>query len=354
MKIMAPINCPEQVPPLLEAGAKEFYCGVLDGILPAGTITVEEINREPRADSSLPDLATLARAVWAANAGGARVYVTFNALYYAPEQYQWLLESIGRVRDLGAEIIVADLGLMLLLAAQHPPIPFALSKVGGADNQEAVAFYRELGATRIIISEHWHLQEMARLVGSLGGLEAEVFVFNGGCKYNESRCHFLHGPPVASSGRLHGSGPDLGQLKAQIHHLVRILPSRIRTMIEDTAPFARFTPGVCTRGGRVRIQSGGRRPPTGIPPLFHSQYFRQANLCALCDLPAFRAMGITHLKIMGRGFSTQRKRRDVAMLAAALDLMEQGLGPEQFARKVRELYRKHQGIPCEGQCYYCR
>ncbi len=309
MKILAPLRHWEEVAPLAEAGADEFYCG----LTPPGW---EErfggawVHRRNPASAGLGGLEDLDRAV--AAAGARPVYVTLNAPFY-PEGALSLLTDFAR-ELLGcrgvAALIVADLGLLLALGRAGLAGLVHLSSLATVTNPGAAAFFRDLGVARVVLPRHLTLAEIEAC--AVPGLEIEVFVLNDGCVFEEGLCATTHtlGPFCLEDGE------GAGHLGAEAR---------------ERYAFWKWTLNNC-----------GCQTSRGF----------QLGPCGLCALPRLAAAGVTSLKVVGREASLARKAGSVRLAAEALRRARAGVGPEA----IREAVVALRGAPelCrDGHlCYY--
>ena len=81
MKILSPLDKPEEVEPLIEAGAEEFYCGVLEETwyIPYPVIS---INRRPAGKGHVRDFTALKKVTDRAHENNVPVFFTVNEHYY--------------------------------------------------------------------------------------------------------------------------------------------------------------------------------------------------------------------------------------------------------------------------------
>ena len=118
MKITAGLGCADDYIRFCEAGADECFCGYVPlawaeryGLLsPLNRREVNFYNVQIGAKSELEILRGMVQAY------GKRVHLTFNSLYYTPEQYSVLADIIAQCMELGFEsFILADPALLVYL-----------------------------------------------------------------------------------------------------------------------------------------------------------------------------------------------------------------------------------------------
>jgi hypothetical protein len=58
------------------------------------------------------------------------------------------------------------------------------------------------------------------------------------------------------------------------------------------------------------------------------------------------------VKIIGRIHDTERKLRDLSLIAWARDLLSEGLTKNDYIERVMARYAEVYGFPCGRRCYY--
>ncbi|MFH0942526.1 MAG: U32 family peptidase [Chloroflexota bacterium] len=319
MKILSPVDKVSEVEALIEAGAEELYCGLLLADWHNKYIA-GAINRRPGGGANFTQYRDLASCVEIAHAHRVPVILTVNEHYYTPGQYPYLMDYLARVSDLGVDaLMVADLALLLTLQEKPAGPKLYISTGGTPFNSEAVRFYQELGACRVTLPRHLNLEEMRAITGNISGIETEVFVLNSRCPYVDGFCTFQHGL----------AGPDIQPL----YQNACMLPYDIT---------------VSAAGGAGQAEISWRR-----------QHIWQTvhvddHPCGACALFDFGQMGITSLKIVGRGNTTERKITDVKFLSSLLDcLAREKPSRANFRKMAQQSYRQTYGRPCrEHLCYF--
>ncbi len=308
MKILAPLRAPEEVGPLLAAGADEFFCG----LTPPGWAEhfgQAWANRRSHQSAGVRDLDDFARIV--ALAGGKEVHVALNAPFYPPGGVEVMAAFGQELLELGAAaLIVADLDLLLTLAVAGHGARLHVSSLATCINPEAAAFYRELGVARIILPRHLTLAEIEAAM--IPGMEFEVFLLNDGCVFEEGLCATTHAAGAFCT--MDGEGTE-----------------GISAETLERYAFWKWTLNHC-----------GCRTGNGYP----------MGPCGMCAIPRLLGSGVTSFKVVGREASLERKVASVRIAARSLRLAREGGGPEEIRQAVSDL----RGWPqmCEGRhlCYY--
>lgn len=290
MKITAPINRVEEIQPLAEAGADEFYCSVVPAAW-AERFGTSAVSR--RAFGNLPSFEDLEKAVAEAHRCGTTLSLVMNAQHYTGEQLACLLELAQVFDRLGGDaVIVGDEALLALITSHGFRFAIHVSSIASCRNREAAEFHRELGATRVIFPRDMTLREIGRVATEVTQLEFEAFVLNDGCAFEEGVCHTIHLP--------HKLGGPIC-LDNYCTHYERVDGKPLGE--EERAAFAENDEDY-QRWLWYRFGCGFSVTEAGYP----------YGPCGLCALPQFAAAGITSVKIAGRDAPTERKVKSVELV----------------------------------------
>lgn len=308
MKILAPLRHSDEVVPLLEAGADEFFCGVTP---PGWELHFPKTwaNRRAPQSAGVAGLADFERII--AHAGTRPVNVALNAPGYPPGAVE-LLVSFGQLLlEKGASgLIVADMDLLLALVEAGHASHLHLSSLATCINAGTAKFYRDLGVSRIILPRHLTLREIEAIL--IPGLEFETFLLNDGCVFEEGLCATTHAAGTFCA--MDGEGTE------------GVSPETL-----ERYAFWKWTLNHC-----------GCRTGNGYP----------LGPCGLCAIPRLLAAGISSFKVVGREASLARKEASVRIAARSLRLAQDGASPE----KIRSAVVGVRGSPqmCEERhlCYY--
>ena len=326
MRIVAPLSAPEDVPVLAEAGADEFYCGLVprEWQLRFGRST---LNR--RMSGNLQSFEELTRTVTLAHELGRRVSVAFNAQTYARDRWDDLLTMLDEVAASGVDaLIVGDLGLLAALGERQLPLRLHLSSVAACHNGETAALAAELGAARVILPRHVTLSEIHGLCRALPGVEIEAFILNDGCVFEEGSCHTLHlpgalgGPICLDRFRHDYHRPDGRPLE----------PPELERLQSNDAAWDQWLWYVFSCGFSVT--------PEGLP----------LGPCGLCALAQLAAAGVAAVKIAGRESRLERRLKSVEMVSQAL--ARSAAGEHALAGFAQGLRGKPELCQSGFMCYY--
>ncbi len=337
VKIISPLSTIEEVEPLIEAGAGEFYCGVLPADWREHYSVAASLNRRqedtPVINTSphFNSFEELGRAVAAAHRRGVPVFLTLNEHYYSQAQYPYLLKYIESALAADVDAIIAgDIGIIGTILDMHKGVKVHISTAGTAFNSSTVHFYRDLGAARVILPRHLSLEEIGQIAANTSGIELETFILNSRCANVDGFCTFQHG-------------------------LAELMPEGADRRDYENACMMLYKISASVKG--LSDQESDRVLKEKIP--WERQHFWSAchiddQPCGACSLYEFEDMGIAGVKIVGRGNLTERKLRDVRFLQEALDYLHgQRPAKKQFRSLVQNLYKKQYNSPClVFKCYY--
>ena len=330
MKIVAGLGSVDEYIRFCEAGADEFFAGYVPyewnkkygTVLPLNRREVFCSNVQLGSFSELEILAAMVKKY------GKLVHLTFNALYYIPEQYPEIAGIIRQCMSLGfASFILADPALMEYLNQQKITCEIHLSGENGEVNSRMLSVFQKYPVQRLIFHRKNSFSDMESVVEygkrlengkkNMSGIitEYEAFVLNELCHFSGAFCNSLH-------------CDEMG-------YLCRV-PYRL---------------GMVKCGGfaDVEEQRTGRIDDPVQLPYDEDGYLCGATGCGLCALYRLQKAGITHLKLVGRGNYVDFMERDIRNLRKALEILEQSDSEKTYQKKMKqELFAKG----CSGNCYY--
>jgi putative protease len=324
-KILSPATRADEIPELIRAGADEFYGGVLDRdwmkAYPAASID----RRQERAAhfSSFDELGEVMPLLLESH---MPFFLTINEHYFIPSQYHILLGQVERGLEMGIDrFIVSDPAFMIELREHFPEARICVSVGGCVLNSEAMRFFADMGADRVILPRQLTLHEIESLAHAVPGMETEVFVLNSRCANLDGYCRFHHGLQEVSEGAIF---PNACMLDCQ----VTASSSTLSSNDFEKALQEKLDPRRQVIWSLVHIDS------------------RPCGVCAMWDL---REMAVTSVKIAGRGNPGWKKRMDVEFLAGLRKELDSSTTRQDFIQMARMVYRQTYGQPCrEAMCYY--
>ena len=298
MKFSVPVNAAGEVEALVEAGADELYCGLLDEWWRARYGDHDSASRR-QGLANFTSFSELESATGKAREAGVPVQLALNARYTEP-QLDHLVGLAQRFEACGgAGVIASDLGLIWRLA-HETSLPITLSILAVAQNASALRAFRQLGASRVILPRFIGPDEAGSLLAAVPGIEGGVMAFFDKCPLVDGYCRHRHGVGY----------PD-------------------RTPMPDEADEA---DPLFTFDTTYRTHAC----------LGTSCDYLEPYPCAACFLQRFEVQGVAMAKLGGRGRPLEERLRALRFLLDAQELADDA------ARQ--RLYRQTFGQECA--CYY--
>jgi len=325
MKIFSPLDKVEETELLIESGAEEFYCGVLEESW-YNPYPVISINRRPAGKGHFRNFEELKKTIATSHRHNVPVFFTLNEHYYTKGQLPIVKEYIQKAIDAGVDaFIISDYGLLAMLAKINAGVEIHISTGGTVFNWRTARFYQELGASRITFPRHLTLKETRDIVKHIPEMETTVFVFNSRCINVDGFCTFQHG----LSGK---KTPPLYRNACMLPYDISFIPIDQNENLEDMSSNSQII-------ARQRIWE-----------IVHLDDYP----CAACALYEFNQMRISSLKIVGRGNTTERKIKDVAFFRTLVNhLYHDRPTQSAFRSYAKKLYKKTYNRPCRPfMCYY--
>lgn len=338
MKIVAPLNRYNEINALIDAGADELYCGLLDKKQWQRYASIGCLNRRGEIFSNLNSLKELESAVKISHNRNVPLTLALNE-YYNEDQAVVALKQAREAVDCGVDgLLVADLGLILKLKGKLKDTELYLSSCATVFNSEAVKFYTDLGVSRIVLPRHLNIGELKRLKDLLPErLGIEVFVLNERCFNLDGFCSFQHGKLTAVFK--YGFQSYLNRL---MKRYIRLLPGSIlknfnRDIVKNDH--------VCC----FPFQ-GGPSCAKGEMFIFNTpESFLYA--CGICALYDFCKIGLSHVKIAGRSILTDQIR-NVSLIKQVLGLLNNKITKKEFIARAKDMAIA-KGRACRPDlCYY--
>lgn len=192
LELLMPAGNLEKLEYAIKYGADAVYLGVVDFSLRA------------MRKGELITLENLKQAVDLAHSLGAKAYVTLNIFAFNNDIK--LLEScIDRFKDAAPDaIILSDFGVFNLVRKYLPEIPVHISTQTNTLNYESVKFWRDLGASRVILARELAIKNIAEIRKQVPDVELECFIHGAQCVSFSGRCllsdYFSKGERKANHG----------------------------------------------------------------------------------------------------------------------------------------------------------
>lgn len=193
MRVVVPIRSYEQVQPLLDCGADEFYCGVIfdEWVEKYGSFI--EYNRRGNfhLQGNFPSIYELDKAVKLIHNSKKDIYLTINAIRICEEQLPILENLIKAAKEIGISGVIISDPILIPLCNQYK-VSFIISSCSNVINAECVRMYRELGACRIIFPRSIQFDDMELISSQIKDIDFEAFLMNSACKFTDGNCLGTH------------------------------------------------------------------------------------------------------------------------------------------------------------------
>lgn len=192
VELLMPAGNLEKLEYAVRYGADAVYLGVVDFSLRA------------MRKGELITLDNLKQAVDLAHSLGAKAYVTLN-IFAFNNDIQQLEACIDRFKDAKPDaVILSDFGVFNLVRKYMPEIPVHISTQTNTLNYESVKFWRDLGASRVILARELPIKDIAEIRKHVPDVELESFIHGAQCVSFSGRCllsdYFSSGERKANHG----------------------------------------------------------------------------------------------------------------------------------------------------------
>ena len=322
MKIVAGLGSIDEYETFVKAGADEFFCGYVPFSWAEKYGVIHPLNRREVLFynvqiGSMSELQILKKMV---DYYGKPVELTFNSIYYTGEQYPVIAEIIIQCMAAGFEnFIIAGPALMLYLRQQKINCGIHLSGETAEVNRGMLEQMLPFGIRRVIFHRKNSLEDMQSCIKEADfPHEYEAFILNELCHFSGAFCNSLHCD--------------------ELTHLCRV-PYELGNLHKKEETDA------AQKDVAERIQG---KEGKGLP-LDEDGYLTGSTGCGLCALYRMKQVGITHLKLVGRGNYTDFMEKDIRQLRKALDILENSDSEAQYQKKMKaSLFPDG----CSQNCYY--
>ena len=339
MKITAGLGSIDDYPRYVRAGADELFCGYVPfswsekygTVLPLNRREVLNYNVQIGSFSELEILANMVQKYQ------KPVHLTFNSLYYRPEQYEEIARIIQQCRSIGFEsYILADPALLVYLRKEKIDCEVHLSGDLGTVNSAMTEVFAKEYPKRIIFQRKNTISEMRAVIQHITAqkeatrkewtypTEFEAFALNELCQFSGAFCNSLHCDEMGYLCRVPYWKKPMSFSESKLEKQEKNRP-----------------------GENISISEWDSASEL-MNPVSEDGYLCGATGCGLCTLKQLSDAGITHLKLVGRGNYTDFMERDIRNLRRTLEILEDSSTEEEYIRAMKaELFPNG----CSHMCY---
>lgn len=119
---------------------------------------------------------------------GSKAYLTLN-IYSFNQDIEKLISKIDLIKDANPDgILISDVGVLSVVRKYLPNIDIHISTQANTLNSEAVKFWRDFGAKRVVLARELSIPEIAKIKNDVSDMELEVFVHGSQCVSFSGRC----------------------------------------------------------------------------------------------------------------------------------------------------------------------
>lgn len=389
MKITAGLGSIDDYPLYVQAGADEVFAGYMPYSWNLRYGNVYPLNRREVlyynvSIGTKEDIAILYEMYKELN---VPVTFAFNALYYTQEQYKIIDGYISDIRNIGfGDFIIADIGLIAYLYEKdrqlYDRINVHLSGECMEYNTKALELVSKYNIRRYIFHRKNTFSQMRECIDYVKkynkNAEFEAFLMNEKCHYNGSYCNSLHCDELAhlcmipyETGNYDNSNSISAGRKAKEYiscidedstkseaaesedRDVNYIEDEDRDMLEDA--------DVSKDVDRGMLEDTDMPKDVDIledADISEDEYVPGMSGCGLCAAKTLDEIGITNLKVVGRGAHVECMIKDIETVRKTLDILDSmPLDGDEYNEDDNTIYRQRiidelfDGR-CSRNCYY--
>ncbi len=175
-ELLMPAGSIEKMKYAFAYGADAVYLGLVDFSLRA------------LRKGELIDKTNLKTAVDIANALNKKIYCTLNIFAY-DKDIKKLYETIDVLKEAKPHaLIISDFGIYNVVKNNLKDIDIHISTQTNILNSEAVKFWRDMGASRVILARELSYNQIAEIRKNVPDIEIEMFIHGAQCMGYSGRC----------------------------------------------------------------------------------------------------------------------------------------------------------------------
>ncbi len=176
IELLLPAGNKEKLEYAVRYGADAVYLGVVDFSLRA------------MRKGELITMENLKESIDLAHQLGKKAYLTLNIFAFNKDIHA-MEECMEKISDSNPDsLIISDVGVMRLARKYMPDTHLHISTQANSLNYEAVKFWQDYGATRVILGREVNINDMAEMKRLVPDMELEVFVHGAQCVSFSGRC----------------------------------------------------------------------------------------------------------------------------------------------------------------------
>ncbi len=331
MKIVTPLSNKDSYEVLVEAGASEFYCGYLPSKWLKKYSNIMPINRRELllGYHNITENCSMKIIRKMIERYQVPVKIAFNSHYYMPEQYPLLLSIVKELLDIGFDtFIFSDIAFIVYLREKGINCKINISGDMEICNNYSINFVNQMDISRVIFPRKVDLNTMKDCIGNsnINGMEYEAFMLNALCLYSGGFCNSIHTDEIP---------------------VICDIPFRAGIFNKNSDQFNKYNNSI-TKMVDIKNQNQQKKQDPSINQN-DSNYRIGSSGCGLCRIKEMMNIGVTHVKIVGRGTSLNNLISDIKITKNIIRLAENTDGIDGISKKIKsELFNNS----CTYLCYY--
>ena len=176
VELLMPAGNLEKLEYAIKYGANAVYLGVVDFSLRA------------MRKGEIITLDNLKSAIDLAHKLGAKAYLTLN-IFAFNKDIKLLEQSMDIIKDSNPDaLIMSDFGVINTVRRYMPDTPLHISTQTNTLNYESVKFWKDFGASRVILARELSIKDIAEIREKVPDIELESFVHGAQCVSFSGRC----------------------------------------------------------------------------------------------------------------------------------------------------------------------
>lgn len=332
MKIVAPLSNIDCYESLVEAGGDEFFMGIVPYLWQKEFINnCVPLNRREYIltacnNFSFDSFKILRRKI---EKHKAEVKITFNSHYYNEGHYPIIMDVIKRLNDHGFNnLIIGDIALILYLKEHNVDCKIHLSGEHSIPNRYSLNYYKDLCISRLVFPRKTTLSEIKSIIeNSTNGIkEYEAFVLNDICYFSGALCNSFHCEELQNfCSIVHATVKNRTDSEkfSKEYNLINKKNQILKLMLTKSSDTVKDRDDLKLNFGE-----------TG---------------CGLCRIKELQDMGVTHLKVVGRGRHLDFLKKGISQLKEIIEFAKKENDNTVFTKTVKSQYLNNN---CSKKCYY--
>ncbi len=298
ISLLSPIDAVDEAQPLIEAGADEFYCGIL---LNGREIGSPRCNDKAKSNlCSFEDAEALCGIIHKA---GRKIFLVLNSPALDERDIEDILRSVESFVRCGIDGFIVQ-NLRLLESLKEMKLYLVASSLLEVKNPESADFLRQFNIRKIVLDRQVTLSDLASIVPRFPEIGFEAFVMSSACRSLDSYCR------LTETTGCHACTKPI-TLRESNRHLSQ----------EELHVIAQ----------RLRM------------PLIS---------CGICALRDFARHGIESVKIVGRSFPLLHKLQLTRVARKAIDF-DSSIDDGEYLESMYNIFYSEFGFACDRKyCYY--